>query len=168
MPHPEELKQLADTYLHLSSQYLAILDKMTEEEINTVPAFGGWTAGQVVNHITKANNSKFFFAEGSKTDRAIDERIPELRRVFSDIENKMSSPEFIIPENRVYTKQESIEGIQQVFQALAENLPKSDLTQTIERLFGKATKWETAHFVAIHSQRHLIQLEKIQRSFETK
>jgi len=155
---------ISDTYSLLLSQYISILESMTDEQLNEVPSPGSWSAAQVVRHIVKANDSGFLFAPGTVPDRDIGLHIPDLKENFLNFEIKMQSPEFIIPENRFYTKQECLESIQMVFNNLIQNLPAIDLSIEFEAPFGMTTKWELANFIVFHSQRHLNQLQNIQKS----
>lgn len=163
MLQPKNLQVIATTYLDLSGQYTAILELMGETELNKVPYTGSWTAAQVIQHIGKANHSGFLSAPGQKANRDIGEFIPMLEREFMDFEIKMSSPDFLVPANREYSKQETLELIQTRFQSLADNLFQSDLTLILDSPLGLVTKWELANFILFHSKRHLHQLEKVQK-----
>ena len=158
----KDLQTIASTYLYLSAQYTSILMTMDERELNKVPYTGSWTAAQVIQHIGKANHSGFLSAPGQKAHRDIGEQIPMLEREFLNFDIKMYSPDFLIPANRTYTKQETLEIIQIGVQSLAENLPKGDLTLILETPLGIVTKLELVNFIVFHSKRHLHQLDKIQ------
>jgi len=158
------IKQLADSYADLSSQYQSVLNSITEDQLNMALSDDSWTAAQVVNHIIKANDSGFLLAPGNVVSRDIGLQIPELKSTFLDFETKMQSPDFIIPDNRSFTKQESLESIKMTFENLIQNLPNNDLSLEIDTPLGKITKWELANFIVFHSQRHLHQLQKIQKS----
>ena len=158
---------IANTYRDLSGQYTAILEPMDENELNRVPYTGSWTAAQVIQHIGKANHSGFLSAPGEKAIRDIGELIPMLEREFLNFDIKMSSPDFLVPANREYSKQETLDLIQTVFQSLAENLQDSDLTLILDTPIGRVTKWELVNFIVFHSKRHLHQLEKIQKALKS-
>ncbi len=161
-------KPVVNQYKTLSDQYTKILESLTEKELNTIPFAKSWTAAQVVNHITKANDSGFLFSDGNKPERAIDERVLELKNILSDYELKMESPDFILPDKRKFTKKESIEGIQKVFNELIIHIENTELSELInhDSPLGSITKWEIANFIVFHSQRHLYQIEKIVTSLK--
>ncbi len=163
MVNPNEIKLISELYSNLSGQYTKILESVSEQKLNTVPFPNSWSIAQVVNHITKANNYSFLLAEGSKPNRPFDERLPELKETLLDFTLKMDSPEFILPGDRIYTKQESIEGIQSAFNQLSNHIKSTDLSLQIDTNspLGIVTKWEIANFIVYHSIRHLHQLENI-------
>jgi hypothetical protein len=76
----------------------------------------------------------------------------------------MESPDFLVPESREYSKQETMGLIQTRFRTLAEELPKCDLTPILDTPLGMVNKWELANFMVFHSRRHLHQLENIQKA----
>jgi hypothetical protein len=163
---PKDLQIVATTYLDLSNQYTAILEPMSESELNIVPYSGSWTAAQVIQHIGKANHSGFLSVPGDQADRDIGELIPMLEKEFLNFNTKMSSPDFLVPESRGFSKHETMQLIQSVFQSLAEKLPGSDLTLILDTPLGRITKWELANFIVFHSKRHLYQLEKIHKALQ--
>lgn len=168
MINQNNITKIIEHYKELSSQYTKILDELSEEELNTVPLINSWSAAQVVNHITKANDHGFLFLEGTNPERAVDERVSELKNVLLDYELKMESPDFILPDDRKFTKKESIEGIQKAFKQLITHLKDTNLSELIDTdsPLGSITKWEIANFIVFHSQRHLYQIEKIVNSLK--
>ncbi len=150
-------------YAALSEQYTAILESFSEQQINSRPTATSWTPGQVIQHIVKANNSSFLMAPGLELDRPVDQMIPELESTFLNFDIKMSSPDFLLPENTAVSKQESITAVQNAFKALSEQLPAARLDQILKWPFGFITKWELANFIIYHSKRHLHQLEQLKK-----
>ena len=163
-----DILSIVNHYQTLSEQYTKRLEDFSEEELNTVPFINSWSTAQVVNHITKANDHGFLFLEGTNPKRAVDERVPELKKILLDYESKMESPDSILPENRKFTKKESIEGIQKVFNELIIHIKNTELSEliNIDSPLGSVTKWEIANFIVFHSQRHLHQIEKIVNSLK--
>jgi hypothetical protein len=157
----QEIQKLIITYNRLALQYTAVLQNMTDAEINTAPAAGSWTAGQVVQHILKAHRADVFNKPGEKANRNIGEKIPELQSLFMNFDIKIQSPAFIVPEAQHYDKMALIKSIQATFVALAEKLPQTKLDEIIKITMGEITKWELANFIVMHAQRHLHQLENI-------
>ena len=65
---------------------------------------GSWTAGQVMEHVTKSNTgiAKALNIEGMAVGRNADAREPELREMFLDFSVKFQSPDFILPVRAHY------------------------------------------------------------------
>jgi hypothetical protein len=100
--------------------------------------------------------------EGKPAERSADEKIPMFRKTFLDFSSKMKAPEFIVPEEKTYDKQTSIEALKNAFKQLKETADKADVNEMVEGLpMGTVTKLELLHFVLYHTQRHLHQLKKI-------
>ena len=154
---------ILQAYATLSEQYTAILESLSEQQINSRLNASGWTPGQVIQHIVKANNSSFLMAPGLELDRPVDQMIPELESTFLNFDIKMSSQDFLLPENTVVSKQESIMAIQNAFKTLSEQLPAARLDQILKSPLGLITKWEVANFIIFHSKRHLHQLEQLKQ-----
>lgn len=70
--------------------------------------------------------------EAKPAERDAAERIPELRSVFLDFSKKMKSPPFIVPEEKVYDKQSTIDALNDSFNLFNKNVDETDLTELIE------------------------------------
>ena len=128
-----------------------ILSQFSEIEFNTIPAQGGWTAGQTVKHIILACSGfpKLFKGRTEKTTRKPDKNIKELESIFLDFNTKMDSPEFLKPEIKDYNKNYDV-----TLTCLDFELPG----------FEKFTILEWINFALIHTQRHTKQLNDIFRN----
>lgn len=166
----EQIQRVTKHFTELSEQYTSVLKKLSEEELNQIPFLNSWSAAQVVNHITKANNHHFLFAKGRKPERFVDERVLEFKEILLNYELKMESPDFILPDTKYYSKEESIEGIQNAFKQLVIHLNSNELSLLVETNspLGSITKWEIANFIVFHSQRHLHQLKQISKTLKNK
>lgn len=146
---------------------ITLLDSFTEEELNTVPFEGSWTAAQVGRHLFKAENGidGLLLAPAESADRDPEERAKELRDTFLDFSIKMKSPDFILPEDKEYDKEELIHSLQEVKDKIIPATQKTDLTQLAPMPEGHPlagiTKLEMVHFMTYHTMRHNHQLEKI-------
>ena len=89
-----------------------------------MPFEGSWTAGQVAQHILLSSSSvEVLRGPVKKTKRAPDEGIENLRSIFLDFDTKLESPEFIMPQNKVYDKEEllrllSVAAVLDVFETV--------------------------------------------------
>ncbi len=156
----EEIKKTLEEFIsHISG--------LTNEELNTIPFAGSWTAGQVADHILKSTDG----IPDSRTDqvsRPPDQQVEAIKSTFLDFTIKFQSPEFIIPttgpfETDVITSK--LERIKKQNVAIA-------LTKDLSRLctefdfpgFGHLTRYEWLKFIVFHTQRHIHQLKKIKHA----
>lgn len=153
-------------YQQLCNDYIAILQSLSDDQINKSPNSGGWSAGQVISHITKANQSSFLGAKGEVCNRDIGEKLAELELTFLNFDIKMESPDFILPDLKNFTRDECIQNITQCFQSLIDAVGDSKMDEILNSPLGVLTKWEIANFVIFHSKRHLYQLKNILKSLQ--
>ncbi|AWH85024.1 hypothetical protein HYN59_07745 [Flavobacterium album] len=146
---------------------ITLLESFTEIELNTVPFEGRWTAGQVGRHIFKVINGmdQLLYTPTERVDRDPEERAAGIRDLFLDFSTKMKSPDFIIPEDKQYDKQELIKSLQEANAKMTKAAKNSDLTQLAPLPEGNPlvgnSKLEIVHFVTYHTIRHNHQIEKI-------
>lgn len=153
-------------YQQLCNEYIALLQSLSDDQININPSSGGWSVGQVISHITKANQSSFLGEKGEVCSRDIGEKLAELELTFLDFDVKMKSPDFILPDLKTFSKVESIQKISKCFEALIEALDDSKMDEILNSPLGVLTKWEIANFMIFHSKRHLHQLKNIQKTLQ--
>ena len=146
---------------------LNLVGAVEESKFNTVPYEGSWTAGQLVRHVSKSTVSiaKALNKRGQLAQRNAGEKIALLRDTFLNFSNKFQAPEFIIPEERTYDKQATIEELGHAFEQFKTNASSADVNEIVEGLpMGTVTKLELIHFVIYHTKRHIHQLEKISKA----
>src|SRR3954466_1897704 len=87
-----------------------LMASVDENKVNTVPYEGSWTAPQLLRHVTKSINgmTKAMHMDAKPAERDPGQRIEELKKIFLDFSKKLTQPEFIVPEDRIYEKQSSI------------------------------------------------------------
>jgi hypothetical protein len=146
------------------SKLLQLATSLDDSKINVVPYKDSWTAGQLMEHVTKSTEAmvKAMATESKPADRDPAERIPELRKIFLDFSHKLKSPDFIVPGNGPFEKRTIIDELSQSFDEFGKNAKVAQLHQLIEGFpLGPITKLEILHFVLYHTQRHLNQMERI-------
>jgi hypothetical protein len=122
---------------------LRILSPLSEQQVNTAPFTGSWTAGQVTRHI-------------------INQRVQELKDLFLDYSIKFQSAPFITPGRDHYDKERLVADLETSVSKLREGCLHTDLDEAIHHpAFGEITKLELLFFVLFHTQRHIHQLKKI-------
>lgn len=160
-------KEIVNTLGSALDSTVALLESFSQEELNKVPFEGSWTAAQVGRHIYKSleGTDQLFGATGEPTDRPADQQAEQFKELMADMDNKMQSPEFIIPEDKEYGKQELIQSLKDVKQT-AVDAGNSNNLETVPHLdeghpLKGVTKLELVHFMAYHTQRHNHQIAKI-------
>lgn len=170
-------KEISDTKRIISatsdavSQLTELMSAVGEEKVNTIPFEGSWTAPQLLRHMTKSIDlmTKSMSIDGKPAERDPGEKIKELKNIFLDFSIKLTQPDFIVPEERIYEKQSSIEELNHSFNRFKDSADNTNLDDLIEDLpLGPITKLEVIHFVLYHTQRHLHQMKKICEALKNK
>ncbi|MGV3461291.1 MAG: DinB family protein [Flavobacterium sp.] len=160
-------KEIVNTLNAAVDNTVALLESFSQEEMNKVPFEGSWTAAQVARHIYKSleGTDKLFDAPAEPANRPAGQKAGEFKKLMEDMDNKMQSPEFIIPEDKEYNKQELIQSLKDVKQTALNASNRTDLESVPPLQEGHplrgATKLELVHFMAYHTQRHNHQIAKI-------
>ena len=163
----ELLSATADAVAQLTN----LMSAVDNGKVNTIPFEGSWTAPQLLRHVTKSINgmTKAMHMEGKPAERNPGERIEELKKIFLDFSKKLRQPDFIVPEERVYEKQPSIEELDRSFNQFKESASGANLNDMVEGLpLGPITKLEITHFVLYHTQRHVHQMKNICEALKNK
>jgi len=156
-----------------STAFFATLNSFTEEQFNTRPAYGGWTAGQVAEHLLLSAGVVETIAGRTipTTGRLPDAHCLMIASVFLDFSTKLQSPDFIIPSGGYHDKLEHISKLRTVWEKIREGLRRLDLSVTcLDFEFptvGPLTRLEWLWFYVWHTQRHLRQMKNIQTAIAT-
>ena len=149
------------------TQLLQVLSQINESHINTVPFAGSWTAGQDARHIILSAGGFVQLLNGPVIDTARnpEQNCDQIRVMFSYYSNKMQSPDFIKPEDKVYHKSELISSLHAIQTGLLKAIETLDTTQTCLAFelpgAGHITRAEAITFTIVHTQRHVHQLKNI-------
>ena len=151
------------------SALLQILDAFSEQEFNTVPPCGGWTPGQVAEHLLlSAGVVEVISGRTAAATRPSDEKVAGIAAIFLDFTTKLSSPSFIVPAEGNYSKTEMMNRLRVVWTKLAEAVKLLDLSVVCEDFefpgSGTLTRLEWISFYVFHTQRHIAQLHRIYAS----
>ncbi|WP_330444319.1 DinB family protein [Flavobacterium sp. C4GT6] len=145
-----------------------LLSEFNQEEINTIPFKDSWTAAQVGCHLLKSGTDNILTESTHPVDGAPDENIENLKKLFLNFENKMQAPDFIIPEDKIYNKQELITSLKELSRKTIEAAHKSNLSQTTSlpdiHPLKEMSKLEMIHFLTYHTMRHNNQIRNIRAS----
>ena len=104
-----DAKTLAIEIEQSVDDFLMTLSKFDNEQLNTVPFVGSWTAGQVADHLRKATDG-LPDQNTRPAHRDPELHVETLQALFLNFNVKYESPEFIIPdegpfESRLLVKQ---------------------------------------------------------------
>ncbi|MGX5820993.1 DinB family protein [Chitinophaga lutea] len=149
-----------------TAEFFALLAAFDQERFNTVPAYGGWTAGQVASHLHKAEShvASALFGPVEKTDRAPQQFADGIRGIFLDFDKKMQAPARAIPDERTFTPSEFEAAFRQSRERLREALETLDMDELTSFQFptvGFLTRGEILTFAITHAYRHTRQMRNI-------
>ncbi len=163
-----------ELFVHLdktTNELLQLIASVSQQKINHVPFKDSWTPAQLIVHVTKSNNAiaQGLNMQGKPANRAIDEGVPNLKKMFLDFDIKYKSPQFIVPEEGEYNKEEITEALEKSINRLKHVRETIDLSEIISLPpFGEVTKLEILHFVLFHTTRHVHQLKNMINILEHK
>jgi hypothetical protein len=156
-----------------SAAFFSTLNGFTEEQFNTQPAYGGWTAGQVAEHLLLSAGVVETIAGHTvpTTHRQPDAHCTMIAGIFLNFNLKLQSPDFIIPSEGHHDKQELIGKLKIVWEKIKEGVRLLDLSVTcLDFEFptvGPLTRLEWLWFYVWHTQRHLRQMKNIHAATTT-
>jgi hypothetical protein len=148
----------------VTTELLLIVASFDQPQMNLVPFEDSWTVAKVADHLCKSDSSILgtIYQDGTPTDRAPDEKTPELKGIFLNFEVKFKSPEIIIPDNKVFRKEELIARLKETRSKPFEAAATLNLNELCpHEILGNMTRLEFLSFVLYHTQRHIHQLKRI-------
>jgi hypothetical protein len=154
-----------------TKELLDTLSLFTQEQFNSIPFEGSWTAGQVAEHLFKSKARVPKLLSGNSrptTERQPDEKTAAVKAIFLDFSTKLKSPDFIVPSNERKEKQALLSALQSNSEEIRRVVHTADLSRTITDYpfpqLGEFTGWEWICFMVCHSKRHIRQLKNIYRA----
>jgi len=166
--------QLRHELKETTQKLLQTINDYPKEKFNIQPPGGGWTTGEVAEHLIKVETGtvRLFVGDHEDCSRNPEEKIPEIKKRLSDFDNKMSASGPITPDKKPKDKQEVLQKLQDIRQRLIGIIGVQDLTKVISDfdhpLFGSLTKIEWLVFTIHHSRRHTHQIKNIARKLAGK
>ncbi|RAJ83675.1 DinB family protein [Chitinophaga dinghuensis] len=164
-----ETAELIHSIDQVNTQLQDIISSFTTEQLNTVPFEGSWTAAQVAEHIEKSVSPGMLY--GTVENRTQQEdKLQGIRQVFLNYDIKMKSPDFILPSDKIHTKEELLADVSSRWQQLKEAAQTLDLSATCVDFeipgIGYLTRYELIGFFVVHTTRHIHQLKNIHSYFK--
>lgn len=148
-----------------SAALLRAVAPFNETQFNKVPAEGGWTAGEVAQHLCLAVSADILYDTTQPTERQPGEKIEMTRNLFLNFDIKMQSPDFIMPAKGPYQKVDMQQKLAESWEKIREAAKTLDLTATCTSFglpnWGTLTRLEWIWFFVFHTQRHTRQLQHI-------
>jgi hypothetical protein len=161
------MKELLQEFDDTNNELLQIVNSFESDLLNKVPYEGSWTPGQAAEHVYKSHIILLKSLNGpvKPTSRKESEYVKDIRDTFLDFTIKMESPAVIVPEKKKYDKQELLQklagaGAQIRWVIINEDLSATCLFVEVKEL-GEPTRLELAHFIIVHTKRHMHQLKKM-------
>ncbi|HEY0897884.1 MAG TPA: DinB family protein [Sphingobacteriaceae bacterium] len=159
---------LSKEFDHIALELIQLLSSFQEEELNSVPFEGSWTAGQVGDHLLKSYQIVRLLArESEASQRQPDQKVELIKKVMLDFETTRQAPEGVAPSFEPVNKESLLNSIQKCREQFKEVIATTDLHQTVSGFvlpqFGEFTKLEWVYFSLYHTQRHIHQLQRIVR-----
>lgn len=166
--------QLPLEFEKATQELIRELTAFDQEQINTVPSYGGWTAGQVGEHLFKSDSAILNALHGpvKETKRSPEENVEGINAAFLDFSTKMKSPDIIIPAGDVnHDKETLIMALKCNRDLMAKAIHSLDLSLTctdpvMSGIVGEWTRLEYVNFVISHTHRHINQLKKIHKNLQ--
>lgn len=150
-----------------TKKLLDLLYEVPEPIFNAVPGEGGWTIGQVTEHLIKVETGtvRLFSGPVKEAGRDPREKIDEIKNKFLNFDNKLKAIGPIVPSDSPKDKTKALEKIQDIRQKLTSLIEIQDMTALVTGfehwLFGPLTRVEWVYFNIYHSRRHGHQIKTI-------
>lgn len=142
------------------------LSSINDDNFNKVFTEGTWTAAQVGEHLLKSYNIvSLLHAEGKAPDRGIDEKVGLIKEIMRDLNKKRTPPTSTYPSGAPWDKEKLIASIKAKLDEFITAIKTKDLSLICEGhvipQFGEFTKLEWVWFTIFHTQRHILQLDRL-------
>ena len=132
---------------------------------NQKPGSGGWSAGEIAEHLLlfDIRVNTVLSGKSTPTTRDAQEKINMFQERLADRENKIDAPPFLMPSNVAKDPTALVEKIIAERRKLDQMITDTDLyleyPDTPHRLFGTLTGVEWVQLLIHHCNRHLLQLK---------
>lgn len=167
-----ETNQLYEQIANTLNSLAAKLNTFDDEQINQIPGQGGWSAGQLAEHLLKSYPVDGLIEPVRSCDRDPNEKVQMLQDTFLNFDIKMNSPEFILPGTGPYNRTDLLSSLEEAKTKILELIASHDLskicTDFVVPELGEMSRSEWIHLLLFHTQRHLKQLEAISAGLTVK
>lgn len=159
-------KELRAAFKQATSEFIALIETLDENQLNEIHQYGGWSAGMIGNHIWKSYASaETMMGRTESTNREPDEKVALIRDIFTDFSIRMESPIAILPTKQRIDKARLLESLRDRVTQMLEIIDTRDLSEICLDFaipeYGAFTGLEWAWFNTYHTLRHLRQLQDV-------
>jgi len=158
---------IVDTLESTFAELEKAIKRFDGSNFNQKPARGGWTPGQVAQHLALAGTGidRVLLGATRETEGAADKQVASIKEVFLNFDFKMTSPDFIDPANEDYDQNTLLNKLNDIGKTLVKLTTDLDLSITCldfeVPVWGHLTRLELIYFVIYHTQRHTRQLQQL-------
>jgi hypothetical protein len=132
------------------------------DDINKKRADGGWTVGEIADHILKGTGTDLGKTE--KTTRAYDKNVADIKNVFLDFKRKLKNAPNLEPDHKQYSKDDVLRDLATNRNNVLKMIDTEDLTETCIDWsvpgWGNLTKYECVILYEVHTFRHTRQVNE--------
>lgn len=159
--------QLSSEIYNTFSTVEKMFSAMSGNSINQVPFKDSWTAAQLIQHIILSGSGfQQMMYDKTGDSKPEPEGLKEkIKNDFLDFTTKMKSPDFVVPSQKEYKKDELLKTLSDLRLSFTQAVNTLDLAKTCISfalpVYGFLSRAEAAYFVLYHTQRHLHQLKNI-------
>ena len=166
--------ELLLAFKQATQELITVLTAFDQDQVNSIPSTGGWTAGQVGEHLFKSDSAilNTLYGPVKETTREPDEYVDNINGQFLDFSTKMQAPDLIIPAYDVYhDKPTLIMALKSNRDLIGNAIQSLDLSLTctdpvLSDIVGEWTRQEYINFVISHTHRHIHQLKNIHKNLQ--
>jgi hypothetical protein len=149
------------------SNFINAIQQRTD--INKKRADGGWSVGEIGNHIVKGTDTNLGSAK--KTERPYDKNADAIKALFLDFSKKFPTAPDLEPDAKHYSKEDLIFSLRESQAGIFQMIDNEDLTETCVDwelpLWGHLTKYECVILYENHIIRHTKQVIDFNKISET-
>ena len=159
---------LTERYRSNTEAFIQSFSHCSDEVFNKRPSSGGWSIGEVVEHIYRAEfgTTRLFSGETTlEEERDSEAKISYMYNRFLISDESLNAFGTVLPTDGEKNKEELIEKIQNNREAVIQLMDMHNLDELCLKfahpLFGHLTKREWIEFNMIHVLRHMRQIERV-------
>jgi hypothetical protein len=150
----------------VASGLLKTLSRFDDDRFNEAPSYGGWSPGQVGEHLFKAYGAADTMrGTVGAAGRPADKNIAEIKGIFLNFEIRLKSPEALLPGNDPKEQRHLLQVLGERISQIKGIIETEDLTLLCldyeMPVLGRLTRLEWVYFCLFHTMRHIRQLENI-------
>ena len=154
---------------------LAVIEKLTEEELNRAPQADVWSISQIVQHVAMVEAGVVPVIRLGVAQEATFEGVDgTLESKYEDRSHKFNAPEGYLPLSDFMTKHQLIAQLQHSHDHLAKALNKVEDVDLLEKssppvphpVFGYMSTKQWIVLARRHEERHMQQMEEVLKQLQ--